>query len=1086
MKLSKTINFLLSGVLIATPVVSLSSCGKSAPIAPKDLNLECDTSVLQPIVDEDGYYQPAYTVTSTTEKADLSIEYKIENNSRELTINSDTGKISWGHLAYDNFSIQIYVISRLDQDIFSEKINIDVQVNWAEPTSLNLSYTGGYNFDGYLNIPNHSTNKIEHSIAPENANQNLPITWKVIKESGSQSFGQNIYVQNGLICWTDNLSLGTYKFKVQAEITDYSISKILDKAFTLNINYQDVTSFNLSYSNTNLIGMVNTAGEDTGSWTVNIQPEFANQSVTYGISQTDDQNVIIDENTGKISWGMFDLPTESPIKFSVVGTTVGLPNISKTIDFQLSILRPNPTSVTVKYNNSTESPTIIGYVGEATTTDEKYFSATVEPSDAYQDVVFSISGADGLPVSIGGQANNQLVFGPFESANRYTFKVIATACDNTTKGEINVTLNIQLPNPTKVELSYSEDSTNLTAYIEDTTKSIGKVSSQVTPSYAHSEVTYSIKNNDSTVDIKIDEQGYISWPKFQTPTTTLISFDVIGTSTYGQIESNPLHFTLNAIYADAQSVEIKYSNESSTNLVGYINESGDSGDDYLSSAVSPSNADQTVVWNIQVDEQYQDAIKINETTGKITWSAFDATIDSIPFIVSAWPVSQPSKVSNVINFNLTITRKKPTKIEISYEGTRDMTTPIISGTKSEYPLTIDFEPSECFTNFEWKVQNIDQSTYPISIDENNYITWSPFTNINKSLSFGIYAESTVNHLKSETIQFTLTPIYQPATTVQISWLGSQTNKGDLSGPVGRLNTFDGLSAVVLPSPGADQSITWSISNTTNFAINSTTGEITALNNILLGATLNFTVTAKSNANQTKYATKEFTYTSTSANVIPYSDFQINSSGVLTSWAPDVDPTQLDYSELQYPADVTAVGAEIIKDLNENPNNLVENVTFSKNSKLTNAHWTVPCNCLTVDYSNCLNLEMITEICYRPDLDYIVKLKTLILPVNIKYFTGLSIKVCRDLNEIIWDGNNQTTSCGLNFHNTDTTLNPTGSDFQFTSQNWIHDSTSTSYPGSFMVRNTRSTYSSSNLKAVFYGAGIQYMQCFQNNNYWVAK
>ncbi len=735
-----------------------------------------------------------------------------------------------------------------------------------------------------------------------------------------------------------------------------------------------------------------------------------------------------------------------------------------------------PKSIRIKYDNSFDSPTIIGYIGIDETIDDKLFSTVVSPSGAPNDATFTIEDGTDSRIKIGGTNNNQLVWGNFAEPTNITFKIIATSnIVPTVFGEIEVTLSIQQrPNPTSIELTYSGESTDLVATIKDTTKSIGKIFSQVIPSYARPEVTYEIRNNDSSVNISLDSDGYITWPQFQTPTNQDIHFDVVGTAIYGGA-TNSISFTLKAIYAQTASVELSYSSEDK-NLCGYIGESGDTGTDKLSAVVKPNNADQSVTYEVNIAEEYKDSVWIS-SDGQIEWSEINNTIDSIPFSVIAKSTADSSKISDPINFDLEITRRNPTSLTVNYSESTNLVTTILNQTKSTGTLSVSVEPVLAFDDYEWIIN--DPNNLGIQIDENNYITWNAFNEpTDQSKSFSTQAKATHGEALSNVVNFTIKAVYQPL-AVNILWKNSSSLIPVASGINGQSSTISGLSAIVNPKPGTDQDVIWSIDNTQYFSINES-GTITVKNTFPENTTMKSTITATSKIDSTVFATTEFEYTSISSNVYPYEDMEIDSNGKLIS--VNVDKAS-EYTEFVFPAEVTAADWSVANSLNS-IQNAPSKVSFAKGSKLTNATECLWYDCIEVDFSNCEALENLDQINKRTnEFDTNVKLQKIILPVNIKYFTGLALKTCRDLYMIVWDGGGKDTPCQLNLSPTEDEphIVPTG--FEFTSVNWIDSADSAK--GRFMVQNTTSGYQSSSLMQQFFNCIYSTQGTPFNSSHWSA-
>lgn len=751
--------------------------------------------------------------------------------------------------------------------------------------------------------------------------------------------------------------------------------------------------------------------------------------------------------------------------------------ISSAINVASCSYTQNPKSIEVKYNNSIDSPTIVGYVEQDETIDDKTFTAVVTPSSAPNDVTFTIEEGTDSRIKIGGTNNNQLVWGKFTDPIDITFNVIATSnVDPEIFNEIKVTLSIKRPNPTSIELKYSGESTNLVATIKDTTKSTGKIYSEVSPSYAHPEATYQIKNNDSSVDISLDSDGYITWPQFQTPTNQDIHFDVVCTAVYGGVtDTKP--FTLKAIYAKTTSVELSYSSQD-TNLTGYISEEGSTGTDKLSAVVHPDNADQSITYEINIADEYKNNVTI-DSNGIIKWTAIDTTIDSIPFSVIAKSTADPTKVSDPMNFDLMITRRNPTSLRVDYSESTNLQTTILNQTKSTGTLSVAVDPVLAFNDYEWIIS--DPNNLGIAIDQNNYITWNTFNQPTDAKSFSIQARALHGGALSNIINFTIKAIYQPATSVNILWNNSSTLKPIASGVNGQTSTITGLSAIVNPKPGTDQNVTWSIDNTQYFSIDQN-GTITVKNTFPQNTTMQPTITATSKNDTTISATTQIQYSSVANNVYPYQYMQIDQNGTLT----DIDFDQAsNFSEFVFPKEVTQSSRSIASTLNGIAIDKVpKKVSFAKGSEITSVAGLIWYGVIELDLSNCESLEVMDEINVRQDAgDPNVKLQKLILPVNLKYFRGFTIKTCQDLYIIVWDGGGKNTTCKLN-------LSPTGSDeprldssaFQFTSARWLNDS-SQSTKGKFYVQNTTSGYKSSDLMAQFYNCSqVGYWTPFKGNHW----
>ena len=735
-----------------------------------------------------------------------------------------------------------------------------------------------------------------------------------------------------------------------------------------------------------------------------------------------------------------------------------------------------PESICIKYDNSFDSPTIVGYIGVDETIDDKLFSTVASPSGAPNDATFTIEDGTDSRIKIGGTNNNQLVWGNFAQPTDITFKVIATSnIIPTVFGEIEVTLSIQQrPNPTSIKLGYSGESTNLVATIKDTTKSIGKISSQVIPSYARPEVRYEIRNNDSSVDISLDSDGYITWPQFQTPTNQDIHFDVVGTAIYGDA-TNSISFTLKAIYAQTASVELSYSSENK-NLRGYIGESGNTGTDKLSTVVKPNNADQSVTYEVNIAEEYKDSVQIG-SGGQIEWSRINNTINSIPFSVVAKSTADSSKISDPINFDLEITRRNPTSLRVNYSESTNLVTTILNQTKSTGTLSVGVEPALAFDDCEWIIN--DPNNLGIQIDENNYITWNAFNEpTDQSKSFSIQARATHGEALSNVVNFTIKAVYQPL-AVNILWKNSSSLIPVASGINGQSSTISDLSAIVNPKPGTDQDVIWSIDNTRYFSINES-GIITVKNTFPENTTMRSTITATSKIDSTVFATTEFEFTSIPNNVYPYEDMEINSNGKLVSI--DIDKAS-EYTEFVFPTEVTESDQSIAQALN-NVSNAPTKVSFAKGSKFTNTYRFLWYGCLEIDFSNCEDLEILDEFNYRGDpKDPNVKLQKIILPVNIKYFRGVTIKTCQDLYMIVWDGAGKNTPCQLNLSPSEDEphIDPTG--FEFTSTRWINSTDSAK--GRFVIQNTTSGYQSSSLMEQF--VNCIYTDCHYTftNSHWSA-
>lgn len=60
--------------------------------------------------------------------------------------------------------------------------------------------------------------------------------------------------------------------------------------------------------------------------------------------------------------------------------------ISSAINVASCSYSQNPKTIEVKYNNSIDSPTIVGYIEQDETIDDKTFTAVVTPSSAPNDV----------------------------------------------------------------------------------------------------------------------------------------------------------------------------------------------------------------------------------------------------------------------------------------------------------------------------------------------------------------------------------------------------------------------------------------------------------------------------------------------------------------------------------------------------------------------------------------------------------------------------------------------------------------------------------------------------------------------------
>lgn len=754
--------------------------------------------------------------------------------------------------------------------------------------------------------------------------------------------------------------------------------------------------------------------------------------------------------------------------------------ISSVINVASCSYSQNPKTIEVKYNNSIDSPTIVGYIEQDETIDDKTFTAVVTPSSAPNDVTFTIEEGTDPRIKIGGTNNNQLVWGKFSNPDDITFNVIATSnVDHAIFGEIKVTLSIKRPNPTSIELKYSGESTNLVATIKDTTKSTGKIYSEVSPSYAHPEVTYQIKNNDSSVDISLDSDGYITWPQFQTPTNQDIHFDVVGTAVYGGVtDTKP--FTLKAIYAKTTSVELSYSSQD-TNLTGYISEEGSTGTDKLSAVVHPDNADQSITYEINIPDEYKNNVTI-DSNGIIKWTAIDTTIDSIPFSVVAKSTADPTKVSDPMNFDLMITRRNPTSLRVDYSESTNLQTTILNQTKSTGTLSVAVDPVLAFNDYEWIIS--DPNNLGIAIDQNNYITWNTFNQpTDTAKSFSIQARALHGGVLSNVINFTIKAIYQPATSVNILWNNSSTLKPIASGVNGQTSTITGLSAIVNPKPGTDQNVTWSIDNTQYFSIDQN-GTITVKNTFPQNTTMQPTITATSKNDSTISATTQIQYSSVANNVYPYQYMQIDENGTLT----DIDFDQAsNFSEFVFPKEVTQYSSSIASTLN-GIEKTPEKVSFAKGSEITSVTRLIWYGVTELDLSNCESLEVIDEVNKRVEWnDPKVKLEKIILPVNVKYFTGMTLKACQDLCTIIWDGGGKNTTCQLNLSPTSDEPHIIGSAFQATSQRWLNSSDSKeSTKGRFFVQNTKSTYKSSDLMAQFYNCSYVEYGCTPfTGNHWSA-
>lgn len=753
--------------------------------------------------------------------------------------------------------------------------------------------------------------------------------------------------------------------------------------------------------------------------------------------------------------------------------------ISSVINVASCSYSQNPKSIEVKYNNSIDSPTIVGYIEQDETIDDKTFTAVVTPSSAPNDVTFTIEEGTDSRIKIGGTNNNQLVWGKFSDPIDITFNVIATSnVDPEIFDEIEVTLSIKRPNPTSIELKYSGESTNLVATIKDTTKSTGKIYSEVSPSYAHPEATYQIKNNDSSVDISLDSDGYITWPQFQTPTNQDIHFDVVCTAVYGGVtDTKP--FTLKAIYAKTTSVELSYSSQD-TNLTGYISEEGSTGTDKLSAVVHPDNADQSVTYEINIADEYKNNVTI-DSNGIIKWTAIDTTIDSIPFSVVAKSTADATKVSDPMNFDLMITRRNPTSLRVDYSESTNLQTTILNQTKSTGTLSVAIDPVLAFNDYEWIIS--DPNNLGIAIDQNNYITWNTFNQPTDAKSFSIQARALHGGALSNIVNFTIKAIYQPATSVNILWNNSSTLKPIASGVNGQTSTITGLSAIVNPKPGTDQNVTWSIDNTQYFSIDQN-GSITVKNTFPQNTTMQLTITATSKNDSTVSATTQIQYSSVANNVYPYQYMQIDENGILTNI--DFDKAS-NFSEFVFPKEVTGSSRSIASTLNE-INKVPEKVSFAKGSEITSVGGLIWYGVIELDLSNCESLEVIDELNVRQGAtDPNVKLQKLILPVNVKYFGTLPIKTCQDLCTIIWDGGGKNTTCQLNLSPTSDKPHIDGSGFQFTSIRWLNSSDSTeSTKGRFYVQNTKSTYKSSDLMAQFYNCSYVVHGCSPfTGNHWSA-
>ena len=302
-----------------------------------------------------------------------------------LTCNPVTGDIAWTATTKDDigtYNIILVATSVGEKDSTGEKMVTEtpfvVNVKYDDPTSITLS-EGQTTLSGYASNEGAATSAFKATITPAEAKQE--VTWAL------DNAPNWISINDGLISWSNLATKGTYNFTVKATAVDDPNVIAISDPITLTIDFNHVQSVAKPTGPTSLDGFHNEAKRAATPFTTTVDPNDANQDVTWSLIGAPSW-VSIDAD-GYISWT--NDAQEGTYNFTVKATSVGLDVDGNTVDspeseaVTLTIKYAQPTSITItdgQYTGGNKA----GIAGSLAA-----FKAKVLPNNAKQSVEWSLT-----------------------------------------------------------------------------------------------------------------------------------------------------------------------------------------------------------------------------------------------------------------------------------------------------------------------------------------------------------------------------------------------------------------------------------------------------------------------------------------------------------------------------------------------------------------------------------------------------------------------------------------------------------------------------------------------------------------------
>ncbi len=530
----------------------------------------------------------------------------------------------------------------------------------------------------------------------------------------------------------------------------------------------------------------------SGSWSaqplsVSVYPADKPQEVSYAITTTSTDVSFNVDSHNRICWSTIPNTCHQgqKINFTVTATSKAKPSLSASKDFILLIDYAHATSVSLNWDGTNQIHEISGYINQEGYYESKPLTATVYPTEAQQNVKYELYDATDSAVYLKTINEKQYIAWRSVSAEKtINFKLSATSADGRAKDIQNFRLNLNKPDPTALNLTWTDPMYtmgDITLYgkVNEAESSIDSLIGSPTPSYAKTpEIEWSISGQNF---IHVTN-GKISWDAKSTEGN--YSFTVTAKYKNTSISSSK-QFVLVLEKVDPQSISLAYS-EGSTVLYGSNKEGGES-TGVLQPTVTPTDAIATaddVSYQIMPTEMKSWISVTNE--GKIKWSQHAK--GQYNFYVSAYFRGYRSVPPANLSFTLNIGYAQPETLTASYNGSdKAYVGEIYKAGESLGNLTASVEPSAYIdpnTKVNYQLIATNTSQQPLvdqilSVSADGKIQWKRYENntpIN-NLTFTARAEVEGTTLSKDITGFSLTLNKPQPKSIRLNWNGQYNIAG---------------------------------------------------------------------------------------------------------------------------------------------------------------------------------------------------------------------------------------------------------------------------------------------------------------------